>query len=82
MGRNVIDYQSKNRKKTLVWVYGKETQVVEDSEEKSTSLSQSPVVRYVGGHSTHIYTHTHIHTHTHTHTHTNLHSTAFTDVEY
>ena len=62
----------KTEKKTLVWVYGKETQVVEDSEEKSTSLSQSPVVHYVGGHSTH----------THTHTHTNLHSTAFTDVEY
>ena len=37
----------KTEKKTLVWVYGKETQVVEYSEEKSTSLSQSPVVYYV-----------------------------------
>ena len=67
-----LNINLKTEKKTLVWVYGKETQVVEDSEEKSTSLSQSPVVHYVGGHSTH----------THTHTHTNLHSTAFTDVEY
>ena len=54
-----LNINLKTEKKTLVWVYGKETQVVEDSEEKSTSLSQSPVVHYVGGHSTHTHTHTH-----------------------